>query len=701
MAETFDTVETNSGSGGAKVAGDTFTQDSVSKFVAAGYIVYGAAGGPYERVALTTGLPVQPQTSSTWTAVGAAAHDAAVSGAPLLLGGYASASAPTAVSADGDACRLWTTTAGALNVADGGGSITVDGTVSVSGTVTVGSHAVTNAGTFAVQVDGSALTALQLIDDVVLAEDAAHSSGDKGVMALSVRQDTAAALGGTDGDYQPLVTDSSGRLHVNVGNTVTVGSHAVTNAGTFAVQAAQSGTWNVTNVSGTVSLPTGAATAAKQPALGTAGSASSDVITVQGAASMTALQVADNGGSLTVDAPVGAPVFVRLSDGSSAISTLPVSLASVPSHAVTNAGTFAVQVDGAALTALQLIDDVVFAEDAAHSTGDKGVQVLAVRRDSAASSSGTDGDYGTLNVDSTGRLWCNVSNTLTVASHDVTNAGTFAVQVSSLPASTNTIEVVGDVAHDAAVAGNPLLLGAYASAAAPSDVSGDGDAVRLWALRSGALGVQPTFAGVLAVAGNGAAGTGVQRVTIANDSTGVLATVSTVTTCSTVTTLANGQTAHDSAVSGSPLRVGAKAETALSGITLVADGDATDLHAGVDGVLIVRPHCNLEDVVSERTTNTDGASTAFASGLAAPGSGIRLYVTTVTVCNSSAAFCTVDLRDGSAGSVLWTLPVPATGGVTMSFSPPLKLTANTALAFDASAATTTLTISASGFKSKV
>lgn len=56
-----------------------------------------------------------------------------------------------------------------------------------------------------------------------------------------------------------------------------------------------------------------------------------------------AIPVTDNSGSLTVDAPVGTPVFVRLSDGSSVISTLPVSLASVPSHAVTNAGTFAVQ----------------------------------------------------------------------------------------------------------------------------------------------------------------------------------------------------------------------------------------------------------------------------------------------------------------------------------------------------------------------
>lgn len=56
------------------------------------------------------------------------------------------------------------------------------------------------------------------------AEDAAHSTGDVGVMALTVRQDSAAALAGTDGDYQPPITDASGRLHVTnsggVGGTV-------------------------------------------------------------------------------------------------------------------------------------------------------------------------------------------------------------------------------------------------------------------------------------------------------------------------------------------------------------------------------------------------------------------------------------------------------------------------------------------------
>jgi hypothetical protein len=79
-----------------------------------------------------------------------------------------------------------------------------------------------------------------------------------------------------------------------------------------------------------------------------------------------------------------------------------------------------------------------------------------------------------------------------------------------------------------------------------------------------------------------------------------------------------GNVAHDAADSGNPIKAGAKATTGLSGATMVADADRTDLRARTDGVLITQPFCPLEDVVQERTTNTDGASTAFASGLAAP-----------------------------------------------------------------------------------
>lgn len=111
-------------------------------------------------------------------------------------------------------------TPGATSGADGdyeplqvaGGRLWVD----ASGkTLTVGSHAVTNAGTFAVQVDGSALTALQLIDNLVLAEDAAHQTGDPGVQVLGVRQSSQADFG-ADGDYVPLSIDDDGGLRVSI-----------------------------------------------------------------------------------------------------------------------------------------------------------------------------------------------------------------------------------------------------------------------------------------------------------------------------------------------------------------------------------------------------------------------------------------------------------------------------------------------------
>ena len=54
--------------------------------------------------------------------------------------------------------------------------------------------------------------------DFVKAEDAVHASGDKGIQALSVRRDTAAASS-ANGDYATINTDASGRLY-----TLTVGS---------------------------------------------------------------------------------------------------------------------------------------------------------------------------------------------------------------------------------------------------------------------------------------------------------------------------------------------------------------------------------------------------------------------------------------------------------------------------------------------
>jgi hypothetical protein len=155
----------------------------------------------------------------------------------------------------------------------------------------------------------------------------------------------------------------------------------------------------------------------------------------------------------------------------------------VGSHAVTNAGTFVVQIDGTALTRLTDIETntdsgavvgngaaataqrVTLAND---STGIVALTTSSATIGKLAANSGVDiGDVDVTSVSgnvtvvqaTASNLNATVVGTGTFATQATcTNAGTFAVQVTSLPASTNTIEVVGDAAHDAAIAGNPVRL---------------------------------------------------------------------------------------------------------------------------------------------------------------------------------------------------------------------------------------------------
>jgi hypothetical protein len=93
---------------------------------------------------------------------------------------------------------------------------------------------------------------------------------------------------------------------------------------------------------------------------------------------------------------------------------------------------------------------------------------------------------------------------------------------------TGTVTEQGAVAHDApavSAAVAPVLLGGYSSAAAPTNVSTDGDAVNAWFLANGAQCQQLTASGTLIAAGNGTAATSL-RVTIASDSTGTVACTS-------------------------------------------------------------------------------------------------------------------------------------------------------------------------------
>lgn len=163
----------------------------------------------------------------------------------------------------------------------------------------------------------------------------------------------------------------------------------------------------------------------------------------------------------------------------------------------------------------------------------------------------------------------------------------------------------------------------------------------------------------------------------------------------------SGDVAHGSADAGEPVKIGAKVETSPKGITLASDGQRTNLYADADGILLVKGGTAWADLIAERVSNTDGNSTAFSTFDNA--ANTRNYITSVTIHNSHATTNGyVDLRDGTAGSVIWTFPAPATGGVTHNFDPPLRQpTAATALAYDVSAAISTIYISVNGFKSKV
>lgn len=160
-----------------------------------------------------------------------------------------------------------------------------------------------------------------------------------------------------------------------------------------------------------------------------------------------------------------------------------------------------------------------------------------------------------------------------------------------------------------------------------------------------------------------------------------------------------GGDVHDATDTGNPIKLGAKAETSPAGSTLVADGDRTNLYADVDGLLMTKPFTAYGDILVERLTDTGGTSTA--STVFGATANARNFITTIAVYNSSASAGYVDFRDGTAGTVLFTMPLPAGGGSICNFPLPLRqTTTNTALAYDVSAALTTVYISLVGFKSK-
>ena len=273
--------------------------------------------------------------------------------APLRVGQYGDLWVSLATKLDSTNDSITVVNAGLTELAAAiNASSQMDVNIAASAaTLTVASHAVTNAGTFAVQVDGAALTSLQLLDDTVATDGSATPT--KGIL-----------MAGQDGtNAQTIKTDTSGELQVDV---LTMPIVAVTQSGTWDEVGINDSGNSITVDNATISVVGGGVEATAQRV--TIASDSTGVLSVD-----------DNGGALTVDGTVTA----NLAAGTNNIGDVDV-LSVIPGTGATNLGK---------------------AIDTATGGTDTGVLALATRDDALGALTPIEGDNVQLRTDANGALW--------------------------------------------------------------------------------------------------------------------------------------------------------------------------------------------------------------------------------------------------------------------------------------------------------
>lgn len=169
-----------------------------------------------------------------------------------------------------------------------------------------------------------------------------------------------------------------------------------------------------------------------------------------------------------------------------------------------------------------------------------------------------------------------------------------------------------------------------------------------------------------AVAGPGAVGSGVQRVTLASDDP----LVSRMT-----------GSAHDAAVAQNPNRIAGRARS--SNYATVSSDDTADLVTTLAGAVIVRPFTIPEQQWSYAAAASGIVNTTTAVAVKAAGSaGIKNYVTGMQIQHATLGGATeLVIRDGAGGTVLFrtqlqTTALPLTN---IEFPCPIQGTAATLL----------------------
>lgn len=187
-------------------------------------------------------------------------------------------------------------------------------------------------------------------------EDSAHVSGDVGLFSLAVRRDARDSGVDTDGDYASFNVNANGELWAH--DEDSLAQLVLANASLDAIEAS------------TASIDS----------------------------TLSALSKAEDAPAASGDRGIQA-LLVR----QDTLATSTSADADYGSFKSNSLGELYVH-DTSVLAQLTAINGYYFAEDAAHTSGDKGIQSLAVRKDAQGTNTSADGDYSSIQTWSEGSL---------------------------------------------------------------------------------------------------------------------------------------------------------------------------------------------------------------------------------------------------------------------------------------------------------
>jgi len=313
---------------------------------------------------------------------------------------------------------------GVLSVDDNGGSLTVDvGTALPAGTNAIGKLAA-NSGVDIGDVDVTSVVPGTGATNLGKAEDAAHVSGDTGVLALAVRQDADASSVSATGDYSALQVDANGYLKVNIKAGSSSGGTALTDAAAFT-----RATTSVTPVAGVVETSAPTLTNGNAGALSLTTGGAVRVAVASGGVAGIAEDSAAAGGEEGI-----MMLAVRRDSASSGVSAD----GDFAALSVTSDGSLRVSGGGGGTQ---------YAVDTAAGATDTGTLALLVRDDALATLTPVDGDYTQGRTNARGALWValdsTAAQTVTLAAETTKVIGTVNLAAAQTLATVTNLATIG------------------------------------------------------------------------------------------------------------------------------------------------------------------------------------------------------------------------------------------------------------------